>query len=61
MLGASRLSEWSPAREAEGTKGAAWDGRPEAIRPACVLGRGWARLFYNLRAGWPRGAAFSCL
>lgn len=41
--------------------GAVWDGRPKAIRPARVPGRGWARQFYNLRAGSPRGAAFSCL
>lgn len=39
----------------------AWDGRREATRPASVPGRGWARQFYNLRAGWPRGAAFSGL
>lgn len=61
LLHASRLSERSPAYGAEGTIRAAWDGRPEAILPARVPGRGWARQFYNLRAGSPRGAAFSCL
>lgn len=35
-------------------------GRPEAIPPARVPGRGWVRQFYNLPPGWPRGATFSC-
>lgn len=57
----SRFPNRSPAREAEATVGAVCHGRPEAIRPARAPGRGWARQFYNLRAGSPRGAAFSCL
>ncbi|EHA99527.1 hypothetical protein GW7_12549 [Heterocephalus glaber] len=49
------VNQGSLARVAEGPRGTAWDGHPEATPPALVPGRGGARRFSSIGRDRPAG------